>query len=214
MRQVVLFIIALIPFCSMKAQETAKIKITVGTTSFVASTYDNETAEAFVALLPMTIDMEELNGNEKYHYLSGNLPNSPANPGTINAGDIMLWGQNCVVLFYETFSTSYSYTKIGKVDNTTGLKEALGTGDVTVKFELVTTTGILEPKINTIDYHMSNDKIIRVNDNFTTISLIDMNGRTLKSTSSGTLDVNGLPTGIYMLLVEKWHETKAVKIKI
>ena len=214
MIQVLFFIIALIPFCTMKAQETAKIKITVGITSFVASTYDNETAKAFWALLPMTIDMTELNGNEKYHYLSGNLPNSTTNPDIITAGDIMLWGQNCVVLFYETFSTSYSYTKIGTVDNPARLKEALGRGNVTVKFELVTATGMKVPEKNALEYYISYDKIIHVNGNITAISLIEMNGRTLKSSTSDTIDVNGLPTGIYMLLVEKWHETNTVKIKI
>ena len=214
MRQVILFIVALISSCTIKAQGTAKIKIAVGTTSFVASTYDNETARAFIELLPLTIEMTELNGNEKYHYLSGNLPNSPDNPGTINSGDIMLWEQNCIVLFYETFNTSYSYTKIGTVDNPAGLKDALGTGDVNVTFELVTTTGINEPQKNAIDYHISNDRIIRVNDNIKTISLIDMNGRTLKSSSSNTLDANGVPTGIYILLVEEKNDTKTIKIKI
>ncbi|MDM8159708.1 cyclophilin-like fold protein [Labilibaculum sp. K2S] len=123
----------------MKAKETAKIKITIGSTSFVASTYGNETAKAFVALLSLTINMNELNGNEKYHYLSNNLPSAPAKPGTIHSGDIMLWGQNCVVLFYEAFSTSYSYTKIGYIDNPAGLDTALGIGNPTVTFEMLDT---------------------------------------------------------------------------
>jgi len=71
----------------MNAQETPKIKIAVGTNSFVATTYNNATAKAFIALLPITVTMNELNGNEKYHYLSGNLPGSAANPSTINNGD-------------------------------------------------------------------------------------------------------------------------------
>jgi hypothetical protein len=48
----------------------------------------------------------------------------------------MLYGDNCVVLFYETFTTSYSYTKIGSIDNPAGLKTALGTGDPEVFFEI------------------------------------------------------------------------------
>ena len=56
-------------------------------------------------------------------------------PGTINAGDIMLFGSNCVVVFYETFKTSYSYTRIGKIKNVADLKKALGSGDITIKFE-------------------------------------------------------------------------------
>ena len=136
MRQVILFIVALISSCTIKAQGTAKIKIAVGTTSFVASTYDNETARAFIELLPLTIEMTELNGNEKYHYLSGNLPNSPDNPGAIQTGDLMLYGSNCLVFFYQTFSSSYSDTKLRRIDNISGLAVALGSGSVTVTFEL------------------------------------------------------------------------------
>lgn len=112
------------------------ITITVGCTSFAATLADNETARAFAAMLPMTIQMSELNGNEKYHYLSNSLPVSSYQPGTIHTGDLMLYGSTCVVLFYETFSSGYSYTRLGQVSNPEGLAEALGSGDISVKFEM------------------------------------------------------------------------------
>jgi len=115
-----------------------KMHVIVGDKTFQASFADNTTAEAFKALLPLTLDMTELNGNEKYNYLSTSLPTDASNPGTIQAGDIMLYGSSCVVLFYETFNTSYSYTRIGSVDDPTGLADALGVGNVTVKFEMAT----------------------------------------------------------------------------
>lgn len=118
---------------------TDKITVTVGGKTFTATLAENETADAFKALLPLTLDMTELNGNEKYNYLTGSLPTSASNPGTIHAGDIMLYGSSCVVLFYKTFDTSYSYTRIGQVDDPTGLAEAVGSGDVTVTFSLQTT---------------------------------------------------------------------------
>ena len=118
------------------AETAVKINVIVGDKTFTASLADNATAEAFRALLPLTLNMNELNGNEKYNYLSTSLPSAAANPGTIHAGDIMLYGSSCVVLFYETFNTSYSYTRIGAIDNPAGLAQALGTGNVTVKFEL------------------------------------------------------------------------------
>lgn len=77
---------------SLNAQETPKIKITVGTASFVLTTYDNATARGFLALLPMTITMNDVNRNEKFRPLKSNLPTSPEIPPKINVGDLMLWG--------------------------------------------------------------------------------------------------------------------------
>ncbi|MDE5593341.1 MAG: hypothetical protein K2I75_05345, partial [Clostridiales bacterium] len=113
-------------------QGGTEIIITVGDTSFSAALENNETANAFKQRLPLTLDMSELNGNEKYHYLSDNLPSNPSRVGTIRNGDIMLYGSNCVVLFYETFSSSYSYTRIGRVNDTDFFKSALGRSVVTV----------------------------------------------------------------------------------
>lgn len=48
----------------------------------------------------------------------------------------MLYGSECVVLFYESFSTSYTYTPIGHVQNPAGLAEALGGSSVTVSFAI------------------------------------------------------------------------------
>lgn len=111
-------------------------KISIGEVSFNVTLENNATATAFKALLPMTIDMSEMNGNEKYYYLPGSLPTASFSPGTIHTGDLMLYGSSCVVLFYETFSSSYSYTRIGKVDTPSGLSEAVGTGNVSITFEI------------------------------------------------------------------------------
>ena len=110
------------------------ITITIGDRIFTATMEQNSTAEAFRALLPLTLEMQELNGNEKYHYLSQSLPTNRTEVGTIHAGDIMLYGDNCMVVFYETFTTSYSYSPIGHITNSEGLKEALGTGTSTIIF--------------------------------------------------------------------------------
>ena len=115
-------------------QKTYKISITVGKQNFSAVLYDNETARAFIKKLPMTITMNELNGNEKYHYFSESLPTDSKKPEKIHTGDIMLYGSDCLVLFYDDFSTSYSYTPIGSISNPDGLAKALGSGNVSVSF--------------------------------------------------------------------------------
>jgi hypothetical protein len=115
---------------------STKLRIRVGSDTFTATLFDNPTTTAFVARLPLTVSMTELNGNEKYHDLPQNLPTNAVNPGTIQAGDLLLYGSNTLVLFYETFSTSYRYTRMGSVDNPAGLAAALGRGSTTVTFEV------------------------------------------------------------------------------
>jgi hypothetical protein len=112
-----------------------KIKITVGGKEFTATLYNNQAAEVFVTLLPMTVNMTEMSGQEKYYNLPNHLPGSAVNPGKIHEGDIMIWSGNCLVLFYTTFSTSYSYIRLGRVDNVSGFRAALGVGSINVAFE-------------------------------------------------------------------------------
>ena len=113
-----------------------QLRLRIGSETFTATLSDNPTVTAFVAQLPLTVSMVELNGNEKYYDLPQGLPTNAIYPGTIQAGDLLLYNSNTLVLFYETFSTSYRYTRMGRVDNPTGLATALGRGNATVTFEL------------------------------------------------------------------------------
>lgn len=113
-----------------------KIKIKVNSQIFTATLLDNNSAKAFKEMLPLTINMSELNGNEKYYDLPNNLETNSSNPGTIKNGDLMLYGSKTLVLFYKSITTSYSYTKLGTVDDVKGLETALGSGNVIVSFEL------------------------------------------------------------------------------
>ncbi len=112
-----------------------KIKITVNSQSFTATLLDNNSAKAFKEMLPLTINMTELNGNEKYYDMPNSLPTNSSNPESIKNGDLMLYGSRTLVLFYKTFSTSYRYTKLGAIDDVAGLASALGSGNVTVTFD-------------------------------------------------------------------------------
>lgn len=118
-------------------KDMVKITITIGASSFSATLQNNATANAFKERLPVTLTMSELNKNEKYADLKESLPTNASNPGTIQNGDLMLYGSNTLVMFYKTFNTSYSYTRLGKIENPSGLSQALGSGNVTVTFELL-----------------------------------------------------------------------------
>lgn len=112
------------------------INIRIGSQTFTATLLDKNTTKAFKEMLPMTLSMKELNGDEKYHDLPERLPTNSSNPGTTKTGDLMLFGSKTLVLFYKTRSTSYSYTRLGKVDDAAGLASALGSGNISVTFEL------------------------------------------------------------------------------
>lgn len=117
-----------------KPQDKNKLNIEVGDKSFTISLNDNPTVESFLELLPLTLDMGDLNGNEKYFYLPSGLPTDSRRVEHIEVGDFMLYGSDCLVLFYESFSTQYSYTPLGKIENPEGFSEALGGGNVQIKF--------------------------------------------------------------------------------
>ena len=120
-----------------KAQEVKimdSVKISINGQNFSARLEDNASARAFAEKLPLEVEMQELNGNEKYFYLDSDLPSNSERIKQIHAGDLMLFGSNCVVIFYKDFATSYSYTRLGKIDNAADLSKVLGRGNVRVKF--------------------------------------------------------------------------------
>ena len=108
--------------------------MTVGERRFAITLTDNETTHALAALLPFTLNMAELNGNEKHADLPDSLPTNASRPGTIHNGDLMLYGSDTLVVFYATFSSSYSYTPLGRVDDPAGLAQALSRRGVRVAF--------------------------------------------------------------------------------
>jgi hypothetical protein len=135
-------ILALIAFLSgqVHAQESnikMKLRITINENKVVTATLeDNATVAAFKEMLPLTLDMSDLHANEKKFDLPRRLPTKDSNPKTIQAGDLMIWNSRTVVLFYKSFPTSYSYTKIGRINDAFGLADAVGSEDVRMSFEL------------------------------------------------------------------------------
>ena len=117
-----------------KTPEDSRMWMTVGERRFAITLTDNAAARAFAAQLPLTLNMAELNGNEKYVSLPKALPTKATRPGTIRNGDLMLYGTDTLVVFYLTFESSYSYTRLGRTDDPAGLAEALGKRDVRIVF--------------------------------------------------------------------------------
>lgn len=109
--------------------------LTVNGEAFDVALEDNAAAQALVDRLPLAVSMKELNGNEKYADLAKPLPAAEQSVGRISAGDLMLWGDDCLVLFYESFRTPYRYTRLGRVVTPDGLKAAVGAGMVKVELK-------------------------------------------------------------------------------
>lgn len=110
------------------------MEIQIHDTIYPVIVYDTPTTTALWELLPLTIRMEDHQQNEKFYYLDSELPTNAKNVGTIKKGDIMLFGDRCLVIFYEDFKTSFSYTRIGYLENVDQLYENVGRGDVKVTF--------------------------------------------------------------------------------
>ena len=109
----------------------SNIKVTINDKAYNLKLENNNTVEEFINLLPQEYNMNDLNGNEKYVNMDNTLPTNSYNPKHIEKGDVMLFGNNCLVIFYESFDTNYSYTKIGHIDNL----DDLGNGSIIAKFE-------------------------------------------------------------------------------
>lgn len=113
-----------------------KMNLQIGNSSFTATLESNEAVDALVVMMndaPIVIQMSDYSGFEKVGTLGTSLPTSNKQT-TTQSGDIVLYNGNQIVIFYG--SNSWSYTRLGKIDDLSGWEDALGSGDVTVTFSL------------------------------------------------------------------------------
>ncbi|MCC8076073.1 MAG: hypothetical protein LIO95_09080 [Clostridiales bacterium] len=116
-------------------EETLNMKVQIGNSVFTATLEENEAVNALIEMMetPVVIEMSDYSGFEKVGPLGTSLPTSNSQT-TTQAGDIVLYNGNQIVIFYG--SNSWSYTRLGHINDLTGWEEALGSGDVTVTFSL------------------------------------------------------------------------------
>ena len=109
-----------------------KVYININNKKLGIDLENNSTTSALIKLLPLELSMNDLNGNEKYVYLNESLPTNTYSPNHVEAGDVMLFGENCLVIFYESFDTSYSYSKIGHINNLPSLDD----GNISISIDV------------------------------------------------------------------------------
>lgn len=118
-----------------KNASAVTIKLNISQQEYTAVLEDNPAVRQLMAKSPMILEMEELNGNEKYYQFAESFPAADEDIGQIHAGDIMLFAGHYVVIFYKDFPSQYRYTRLGHIDNPQGLAEALGPGKAVVSFQ-------------------------------------------------------------------------------
>ena len=114
----------------------SQMNVTVNNVSFTATLESNPAAQALGDMLrngPLTLAMQDYAGFEKVGPLGVSLPASDVQT-TTQSGDIVLYNGNQIVIFYG--SNSWSYTRLGHIDDLTGWADALGSGNVSVTFSL------------------------------------------------------------------------------
>ena len=129
---------------SFMASSQTKIVLKVGGNTMTATLTDNEATRELTKLLEhgdLTIRMSDYGGFEKVGALPQSLPTSNTQITTV-PGDIMLYQGNQMVIFYG--SNSWSYTRLGKIDEATAsnLRQFLGNDDITLTLSLESSTGI------------------------------------------------------------------------
>ena len=118
--------------------KTNSMNIKIGDKILTATLADNSSAEALKKALleaPITVNMRDYGNMEKVGSLGRNFPTNDE-PITTEAGDIILFRGNALVIYYAP--NSWNFTRLGKIDNITGeeLKDILGDGNVTVTLSL------------------------------------------------------------------------------
>lgn len=120
---------------NVEEKSAMNLTITINGTPFAATADEGQTGQDLLSRLPFSLHMEELHGNEKYCYTGEDFGGEASVPATIYAGDLMVYDDDCLVLFYETHpNENWAYKMAARIKDTSGLEEACGSGSVMVNF--------------------------------------------------------------------------------
>lgn len=112
------------------------MEVRIGEQVFSATLVDSTAARALADRLaegPLTLELRDYGGFEKVGPLGFELP-AEDRQTTTQAGDIVLYQGDQIVLFYG--SNAWRYTHLARVEALDGWEEALGDGDVRVTLSL------------------------------------------------------------------------------
>lgn len=121
---------------NQEEEKIVKMNVTVGNQTFSATLESNAAVDSIVQMMqnaPIVIEMSDYAGFEKVGPLGTSLPRSDSQT-TTHAGDIVLYNGNQIATYYGT--NSWSFTRLGKIDDLTGWEDALGSGDVILTFSV------------------------------------------------------------------------------
>ena len=186
-----------------------KATIVIGGKSYDVVYEDNATTKKLLKKFPVTYKMSELNGNEIYKYLDYNLPANEKKVKQINAGDVMLYGTDCIVIFYKSFKTDYSYTYLGHISDKTGLDKIGDNSSVEVKYKKVNNNTTRQKKSKT--KKLKGSYKIKVKPSKKKYVKVTVKGKKIK--------IKGLKKGSVKLTVKGYKDGKlkaknTIKVKI
>ena len=161
MKHLILLLAAMLLTCcsedinEVKAQSmTQKMYITIDGKTLPVTMVDNAATQTLMAALQegdITYEAHDYGGFEKVGALGRSLPSSDTQI-TTQAGDVILYNDNQIVLFYG--SNSWSYTRLGHIEYTSQeeLQSFLkaGQGNITVKLSLSSETTAINSIRNTL----------------------------------------------------------------
>ena len=161
MKHFILLLAAMLLTCcsedinEVKAQSmTQKMYITIDGKTLPVTMVDNAASQTLMAALQegdITYEAHDYGGFEKVGALGRSLPSSDTQI-TTQAGDVILYSDNQIVLFYG--SNSWSYTRLGHIEysSQTELESFLkaGQGNITVKLSLSSETTTINSTRNTL----------------------------------------------------------------